>query len=117
MTSTDPFIKLYLDEDVDVLVAELLRAYGFDVLTTRDAARLAQTDDAQLAYAASEGRTLLTHNRADFEALAEDCFASGRKHCGIILAVRRRPHEILRRLLVLLDAVTADDMHDSARYV
>jgi hypothetical protein len=39
------FIALYLDEDVDVLVAELIRAYGFDVLTTRDAGLLGEDDD------------------------------------------------------------------------
>jgi len=29
------FIELYLDEDVDVLLAELLRARGFKVTTTQ----------------------------------------------------------------------------------
>ena len=33
------FIRLYLDEDVDVLVAEMVRAHGFDALTTREAGR------------------------------------------------------------------------------
>lgn len=28
------FIRLYLDEDVDVLVAEMVWAHGFDALTT-----------------------------------------------------------------------------------
>jgi len=30
-------ISLYLDEDVHVLVADLLQARGFDVITARDA--------------------------------------------------------------------------------
>ena len=34
------FIELYLDEDVDVLVADLLRARGFVATTTRDAGNL-----------------------------------------------------------------------------
>jgi hypothetical protein len=29
------FIRLYLDEDVNVLVADLLKARGFDALTVR----------------------------------------------------------------------------------
>jgi len=44
------FIKVYLDEDVDVLVAELLNGYGFDALTTRDAGCLGQTDEEQIAF-------------------------------------------------------------------
>jgi hypothetical protein len=31
------FAQVYLDADVDVLVAELLRACGFSALTTREA--------------------------------------------------------------------------------
>ena len=34
------FIELYLDEDVDVLVADLLRARGFVATMTRDAGKL-----------------------------------------------------------------------------
>ena len=56
------FIELYTDEDVDVLIADLLRARGFNVLTTRDAGRLYATDEEQLAIAVAEHRTLFTHN-------------------------------------------------------
>ena len=72
------FIALYTDEDVDILVADLLRARGFDVLTTRDALRLHATDEEQLAFSATEGRALLTHNRADFEALHQAYKPQGR---------------------------------------
>ena len=34
------FIEVYLDEDVDVLVADLLRARGFVAITTREAGNL-----------------------------------------------------------------------------
>ena len=30
------FIELYLDEDVDVLIAQLMRARGFVVVTTQE---------------------------------------------------------------------------------
>ena len=33
------FIELYLDEDVDVLVAGLIRACGFHAITTQEAGR------------------------------------------------------------------------------
>jgi hypothetical protein len=41
----DLFIELYLDEDVDVLVAELIRARGFEAITTRDAGQLQKNDE------------------------------------------------------------------------
>lgn len=36
------FIELYLDEDVDVLVAELLRARGFVAVTTLESGLFGQ---------------------------------------------------------------------------
>jgi predicted nuclease of predicted toxin-antitoxin system len=74
------FIELYLDEDVDVLIAQLLRARGFAVVTTQEAGHLHNNDAEQLAYAVSQHKTLLTHNRADFEALAQIYFAAEQPH-------------------------------------
>lgn len=111
------FVELYLDEDVSVLVAELLRARGFSVETTQDASRKSTRDEDQLVYAVSRRRALLTHNRDDFARLAKEYFTAGRKHHGIIVAVRRPPHEIARRLLIILNQATADEIEDQIIYV
>ncbi|HXO22791.1 MAG TPA: DUF5615 family PIN-like protein [Thermoanaerobaculia bacterium] len=111
------FIELYLDEDVDVLVADLLRGRGFEATTARAAGQLGTSDSAQLAYAAGSHKTLLTHNRRDFERLAEEYVSSGRSHCGIILATRKHPQEIVRRLLLVLNRVTPEEIQDQIRYI
>jgi predicted nuclease of predicted toxin-antitoxin system len=111
------FTELYLDEDVDVLVADLVRARGFIAITTRDAGNLNKDDDEQLAYAAENQLAYVTHNRADFEARALEYFASGKPHYGIIIAVRRPPQDIVRRLFVILNNVTADEMVNQIRYI
>lgn len=111
------FIELYLDEDVDVLIADLIRVRGFVATTTREAGQLSRNDTEQLAYAISQQKTLLTHNRIDFERLAQEYFAAGQTHCGIIFAVRRSPHEIARRLLLILNQATADEMENQVRYI
>jgi predicted nuclease of predicted toxin-antitoxin system len=111
------FIELYLDEDVSVLVSRLVRARGFVATTTHDEGLHGRTDAEQLAHAASRQMSLLTHNRADFEALARDYLATGQTHHGIIIAVRRPPHEITRRLLAILNQVTADEMENQLRYI
>jgi hypothetical protein len=103
------FICLYLDEDVNVLVANLLQARGFDVITARDA--------GQLAYAVSQARTLVTHNRTDFEELVQNYFDSGQMHYGVIFSVRRSPQEIAQRLLAILNQVTSDEMQNQVRYI
>lgn len=111
------FIEFYLDEDVSVVVAELIRARGFVVTTTLAAGQRGKSDSEQLAYAAGQRMTLVTHNRVDFELLARQYFDSGQHHSGIIVAVQRGPHEIARRLLIILDQVTADEIKDQIRYV
>lgn len=111
------FICLYLDEDVNVLVADLLKARGFDAITARDARQLHATDAEQLMYAVSEERTLVTQNRTDFEKLVQDYFAYGQMHCGVIFAVRRSPQEIGQRLLAILNQVTAEEMQNQVRYI
>ena len=111
------FIELYLDEDVDVLLAQLMRARGFVAVTTQEAGQLGNNDAEQLAYAVQQHKTLLTHNRVDFETLAQTYFAVGQPHDGIIIAVRRPPWEIARRLLRILNHVTAEEMQNQVCYI
>jgi predicted nuclease of predicted toxin-antitoxin system len=111
------FVALYLDEDVDVLIATLLRARGFEVATTQEAGQISADDDVQLAYAVGRQMAMLTHNRVDYEALAAQYYAAGQPHCGIIISGRRPPYEIARRLLKILNAITADEMDNQLRYI
>jgi predicted nuclease of predicted toxin-antitoxin system len=92
------FIHCYLDEDVSVLIAQLLRARGFNAVTTVEAGRRGAKDIEQLAFAASSNMALVTHNHADFETLAAKYLARGLHHSRIIIAVRHSPYEITRRL-------------------
>ena len=111
------FIELYLDEDVHVLVADLIQARGFQAITTRDAGQLNNSDPEQLAYAVAQQKTLVTHNRVDFERLVQKYFNRDKKHYGIIFAVRHSPQEIARRLLIILNNVTADEMENQVKYI
>jgi len=86
-------------------------------MTVRDAGKLHATDAEQLAYAVSQARTLVTHNRADFEALVQSYFESGQMHYGVIFAVRRSPQAIAQRLLAILNHVTSDEMQNQVRYI
>ena len=111
------FIELYLDEDVDVLLADLARARGFFVTTTVEAGRRGTGDAEQLPYATSRQITLLTHNRVDFEKLAQDYFDAGRTQFGIIIAARRPVYDLGKRVLVILNAVTRDEIQNTIRYI
>ena len=111
------FISLYLEEDVNVLIANLLKARGFEVTHARSAGKLQKSDVELLADAVSQRKTLLTHNRVGFEALAKACFATGQRHYGIIFTLRHPPQQIVPRLLIILNHVTADEMQNQVRYI
>ena len=63
-------LRVYLDEDVDVLLVPLLTVRGIDCLTTPAAGNLSRPDEEQLAFATQDSRIIVTHNRTDFENLA-----------------------------------------------
>ncbi len=111
------FATSYLDEDVSALVATLLRVRGLDVTTAREENMLGKSDEEQLACAVSLNRCLLTHNRGDFEKLHTDYMTSGKQHAGIIIANRRSPYEIARRVAILLDTLTADEIENQLLYI
>ena len=115
MTPGPPHV--YLDEDVDVLLAALLRARGFEVVHTVDEGQVGNSDNAQLRYSTENSRAILTHNRVHFEALATEWCGRGESHAGIIVASRRPVHDLARRALSLLSAVKAEQLENQIRYI
>jgi predicted nuclease of predicted toxin-antitoxin system len=111
------FIHVYLDEDVDVLIADLLRSRGFAATTARQSGQLGKTDAEQLEYAMGQDAAILTHNRTDFEDLARQYFEQEKSHTGIIIAARNPYQEIVARLLKILNTTTADEMENQIIYI
>ena len=74
-------LKLYLDEDVDPLLSRVLRDRNMDCLATQEANNRGLSDHNQLAFAAAQGRAILTFNVKDFVKLASEYAVSGR-HSG-----------------------------------
>src|SRR2546425_1015836 len=108
-------IRLYIDEDAaEHAVVTGLRARGIDVLTVLDAGMTSATDEEQLAYAASQDRTIYTLNVGDFCRLHAEHFAAGTNHHGILVIPRQRYSigEKIRRLIDHIDSVSAEEMHN-----
>ena len=49
--------------------------------------------------------------------LVSDWFYAGRQHFGLIISAQLPRGELLRRVLNLLNSVTADDMMNSVRFL
>lgn len=63
----------FTDEDIYAAVALGLRRNGLDAVSTVEVGRRGQSDDSQLAFAASEYRVLVSFNVAHFAALHSLC--------------------------------------------
>ena len=76
---------LLLDEMLSDDIAEQLRAKGYDVTSVvADPALVGLPDDQVLAYAATEGRALVTANIKDFVPLDGRYRAAGQSDAGLI---------------------------------
>jgi hypothetical protein len=78
---------------------------------------LSASDVVQLAHAASEHRAILTFNIGDFALLHEQYTAEGKEHWGIIFSNREPIGELLRRILRLLNSVSADELKNQVRWL
>jgi predicted nuclease of predicted toxin-antitoxin system len=106
-------IRLYGDQNLDDRFSVDLRRDGFDVVLAREVGNEALSDEGQLAWAAANGRAILTHDRKDFVPIARTWYREGRDHSGVILLAQPGDTSygrLLRRLRRLLDTLTADDM-------
>lgn len=100
---------VYLDENVSVSVAPLIRARGHWAETTQGLMQQQATDDAQLLLAASNEWVLLTHNIADYLLLHgawrrwSNAWGVSPAHAGIIMMPQpQTPAEIASRIVAFL---------------
>jgi predicted GNAT superfamily acetyltransferase len=75
------------------------------------------SDDRQFAYAASEERCILTHNRVDYERSHLIYIQTGQQHSGIIVTLQNNAYEIAQRVGIILNTLTADEVFNQLLYV
>lgn len=95
-------MKLYLDEHLPPLLAHMLRDRGIDCLTTQEAGNIGIPDEAQLTYATSRGRVLITFDRKDFLSLSKQWSELGQHHAGIVLSRQCSASDLLRQILRMI---------------
>lgn len=77
--------SFYLDNDVDVTCATVIRAAGYHCWTASEAATQNDDDDEQTVYATDKGAVLITHDRE---------FTNRRKRLPIGHHVRLMCHQL-----------------------
>jgi hypothetical protein len=107
------FIAVYTD--VHGGLAAQLRRRGFDAVSAYEVGNARPDDSDQLEYAANQRRAILTCNIKDFEPLFEEWWQAGRKHYGVIVSEQLPIGEMLRRVVRLLNTMSADEMENGYR--
>jgi predicted nuclease of predicted toxin-antitoxin system len=100
-------IRFHLDENVSSAIADGLIRRGIDVSTTPEEGLIASSDEAQLAFALSQGRVIFTQDD-DFLRLNQ----AGFTHAGIVYCRQntRSIGEIVRGLVLIWEYVEPEEM-------
>jgi predicted nuclease of predicted toxin-antitoxin system len=109
--------KLHLNEHLSPRLAAQLRQYGFDVTSTLEQNLVEVDDNEQLAFAAAQQRAIVTFNHKDFAVLHAHYQNESREHWGIILSTEESVDILRRRLLRLLNTLSADDLKNQMRWL
>jgi hypothetical protein len=109
-----PAIRFHLDEHIATAVAEGLRRRGVDVTTSPQVGLMGAEDEAQLAFAASQHRVLVTRD-ADFL----DLHQRGAGHAGIAFFPRpsRLIGELVRSLVMVWECLSPEEMQSHVEFL
>jgi hypothetical protein len=114
-------VRLYADHNFDDRFSVDVRREGLDLVLARDVGNQQLSDEGHFTWATAQGRAILTHDVKDFFRLARTWHLAGRVHAGIILSAQPRAEmpygRLLRRLLRLLDTLTAGDMFNRVEWL
>ena len=106
--------KFYLDENVQIVIAEQLKRRDIEAVTAHELDALGDTDENHLALATEMGCVFYTHD-ADFVAMA----VAGIEHSGIVFG-QQDQHGIgdwVKGLVQLHTATSAEEMRNRVVYL
>ncbi|MCA0458701.1 MAG: DUF5615 family PIN-like protein [Chloroflexi bacterium] len=107
-------IRFYLDENMQVAIADQLKRRGIDVVTVRDLNLLGDSDINHLKRAVEMGCVLCTYD-ADYVDFA----MSGMEHSGIVFG-QHHQHTIgdwVKFLELLCGVYSAEEMQNLVEYL
>lgn len=82
-------MKFFLDHDVPIAVKDALARHGHEVTRVTDLLPRDSADELVFTTAQKMGTVMITCNRNDFLALAQN-----RSHEGVIILIRRRSPQL-----------------------
>jgi predicted nuclease of predicted toxin-antitoxin system len=106
-------IRFHFDEHVDPAIAVALRRAGIDVTTTIESNLRGENDEAQLEFARSQKRVIVTRDQ-DFLRLA----ARSPAHYGIIFFTNSQSmREIIEGLILIYEVLLPQELAGNVEYL
>ncbi|QTA92224.1 DUF5615 family PIN-like protein [Desulfonema magnum] len=110
-------IKLLLDEDVHLALADSLHRRGYDVVHIQEMKRKGKSDAEQLAMAVFQKRCLFSFNVKNFVILHNQYVNEKREHWGIFASKQIPVGEALRKLLYKLGNTSHEAMKNQLKFL
>jgi len=110
-------IALYLDEHIQISLAEALRSRGIDILTTQEAHNTGFQDSRQLAFATDTNRVLFSYNTRHFAHIHHQWMRIRRSHAGMVVSDQMPIGIVLRRLMKLYFSLGSEEMANRLEYL
>lgn len=104
--------KLLLDEDVYPRLSQSLQQRDINAAHIQEIGRKGLSDFAQLEYAVKQQCCLVTFNVRDFVKLHRQYMERNDNHYGIIVSKQMPISQCLKRLLILLENVSPEEMRN-----
>jgi hypothetical protein len=106
------------DFDHDALRALFRRIPALDVVTAFEMGMSEATDPELLAWAAKEGRIIITHDRKTMPNHAAHLMVAGKNIAGLIIVPRRIPlRQVVDDLELMIACSEADEWINVIRYL
>ena len=102
--------KLLLDEDVYPRLNQSLQQRGINATHIQEMGRKGLSDLAQLEYAVKQQCCLVTFNVRDFVKLHRQYMERNNNYYGIIVSRQMPLSQCLKRLLILLENVSPNEI-------
>lgn len=117
VTEVTQSVRLYLDEMIPAGLAVVLREYGYDVLSAKEANMFGKSDEEQLGFAVSNGRAIVTFNIKDFVLLHQSWLSEGKEHFGIIVSPEIRISKLIHLCLKFFGRTESKELLNQVHFL
>jgi predicted nuclease of predicted toxin-antitoxin system len=110
-------LALLIDEDVHLELAEILRTRRIDALHIQELGRKGLSDDAQLSFAVSQERAILSFNVRDYVILHNEYVRKNFTQNGVIVSKHLSLSLALSKVLRLLQTESKESLLNTLRFL